>query len=71
MDKLIYDGDEQQCTNTATGSCPKFVLDSDKNIVSLIDKQGKRANMSIEHFNKFIRAVKSGEITELADPRKK
>jgi hypothetical protein len=67
MEKLIYDVDP-----CMTGlSCPKFVLDSDKNIVSLIDRQGNRANMSIEHFNKFVSAVKSGEITELANPRKK
>jgi hypothetical protein len=69
MEKLIYDA--EICTNKETGSCPKFVLDSDKNIVSLIDRQGKRADISTEHFNKFIRAVKSGEIRELAILRRK
>ena len=52
--KLLYDMDE--CTNTPT--CPKFVVDEKTQIVSLIDRQGNKANMSIEHFNKFVRAVK-------------
>lgn len=45
--------------------CPKFVFDESTKTVSSIDKQGNRANISIEDFNKFVRAVISGEIREL------
>lgn len=59
--RLLYDMDE--CTDTPT--CPKFVVDEQTKMVTLIDKQGNRANMSVEHFNRLIRAVKSGEIKEI------
>ncbi len=63
MEKTIYDADpSQEC---ATGTCPKFVVNDETQIVTLIDKQGNRANMSIEHFNKFIKAARSGEMSEL------
>ena len=69
MEKLIYDADPSgPCAN---GPCPKFVVDEQTRIVSLIDKQGNRANMSIGHFNKFVRAARSGEIRELRSLRRK
>lgn len=45
--------------------CPKFVLDEQKQIVSLVDKQGSRASMTVQEFNKFVQAVKSGDLAEL------
>ena len=56
-EKMIYDADEK--CNFST-NCPKFVVNEQTHVVSLIDIQGNRANMSIKHFNKFVRAVKSG-----------
>lgn len=50
---------------------PKFVLDEHADAVSLIDEVGNVAKMSIEHFNKFVRAVKTGEIKEITLLRKR
>lgn len=44
------------------GTCPKFVLDEKARKVVLVDRRGHEAEMSIEHFNKFIDAVLSGEL---------
>ncbi len=61
VERIIYDA--EICP--AGTFCPKFVFDESTKTVSLIDKQGNRANISIEDFNKFVRAVISGEIREL------
>ena len=68
--KLIYDADIDK-TCGSDGPCPKFVLDEQTRVVSLIDKQGNRANMSTEHFNNFVRAVRTGEITMIKPLRRK
>lgn len=46
-------------------NCPKFVVNKKTEIVSLIDKKGNKSEMSIKHFNKFIKAVKNNEIKEI------
>lgn len=61
MEKILYDADP--CG--AGAPCPKFVLSADKKEVTLIDKKGRKASMSIEHFNKFIDAAKSGELKKI------
>lgn len=61
QEKIIYDVGE--CSNGRT--CPKFVIDGQKSTVSLIDKQGNRANMTVTEFNTFIKAVKRNAITEV------
>ncbi len=66
METLIYDA--ELC---AGGPCPKFVVDEEKQVVSLIDRQGRRAEMTVEHFNTFVKAVKSGDIKELASLKRK
>jgi hypothetical protein len=64
METLIYDADPTSiCTRDRP--CPKFVLNKKTGVVSLIDKQGNKANMSIAHFNKFVMAAKTGKIKEV------
>jgi|GEM_PF-1699203 hypothetical protein len=46
-------------------SCPEFVLDGESDKVVLIDKRHNRVDMSIEHFNGFVRGANSGQITEI------
>jgi hypothetical protein len=61
--KLIVDLDK--CTSDIEGGCPAVFLDARKQTVSFIDKQSGRATISVEHYNKFIRLVTSGEIKEI------
>lgn len=70
MEKLIYDADSDAVC-TGGGPCPKFVIDEQKQVISLIDKKGNRADMSVEHFNRFVRAVKTGEIREFTSVMRK
>lgn len=42
---------------------PKFVS-NENGWISLVDKQRGRADMTVEEFNRFVRAIKSGEIKE-------
>lgn len=65
--KTIYDAGETECPNGL--QCPKFVF-NEKDGVSLVDKQRGRADMTIEEFNRFVRAVKTGELKEINSPRK-
>lgn len=67
MEKLIYDAEGGCGSGT---NCPKFVVDEQRQVVSLIDKQGNKAGMSIADFNEFVRAVRSGEITKLSKFRR-
>lgn len=64
--KLIYevDGIKEGCR--VSPNCPKFVLDELRQTVSLIDRAGNKANMTVSEFNQIARAFKSGEIKELA-----
>jgi len=66
MEKIIYDVDgvKDGCHLGST-NCPKFVVDEQKQTVSLIDRSGNRAHMTVSEFNKIARAFKSGEIKEL------
>jgi len=57
MEKTLYDADPEGCKN---GPCPKFVVDEQTQIVSLVDKQGNRASMSVEHYNRFVRPARGG-----------
>jgi hypothetical protein len=66
MEKLIYDAD-----SCISQTCPKFVIDEKTQVVSLIDREGNRANMTIEHFNKFVRAIRTGEVKELTSVKRK
>lgn len=68
MEKTLYDADPEGCKN---GPCPKFVVDEQTQIVSLVDKQGNRASMSVEHYNRFVRAARSGAMRELRILRRK
>jgi hypothetical protein len=65
MEKLIYDVDGKQGSKVGD-NCPKFVVDEQKQTVSLIDRAGNKANMTVSEFNQIARAFKSGEIKELA-----
>ncbi len=67
MEKLIYDVDgvREGCMKGSV-NCPKFLVDEQKQIVSLVDRMGNRTNMTISEFNQIARAFRSGEIKELA-----
>jgi hypothetical protein len=60
--KTIYDLSAKAC---GSDRCPKFVLDERTGAMSFVDKQGKKANLTVAEFNRFVRAVKEGKIKEL------
>lgn len=62
--KLIYDVDGVEGSRGG-GSCPKFVLYENLDLVTLVDRRGKRANMKISEFNQIVNAIKQGEIKEI------
>ncbi len=45
--------------------CPKFVLDTVNNTVSLVDTKGNSAVMTIKEFNTFVDAVHKGELKKV------
>jgi hypothetical protein len=61
MTRVIFDADE--CS--AGPNCPKFVIDEKTKVVSMIDKKGKKVDMTVGEFNKFVDAVLSNEIKRL------
>jgi hypothetical protein len=69
MEKTIYDVDGVE-TCGAGRTCPKFVINEQTNVVSLIDRQGNRASMTIGEFQDLIRgtskAIKNGSVKALA-----
>jgi hypothetical protein len=68
MEKTIFDVNPE-CTGGIT--CPKFVIDESTRIVSLIDRQGNRASMTVEEYNGFIKAAKTGAMAELRSLERK
>ena len=60
-EKLIYDVDGTEGSKSG-GNCPKFVLDEQMNIVTVVDREGRKARMTINEFNQIVNAVKNGEI---------
>lgn len=61
--ELLFDADPTDCGTS--GPCPKFVLDEQAKKVFLIDKKGQKAEMTLEHFNKFVDAVLSGDLKKV------
>ncbi len=60
-EELIYDVDGVQGSRFGD-NCPKFVRNGDT--ISMIDRAGKRSDMTVPEFNQIARAFKSGEIKE-------
>lgn len=54
--KVLYDLNE----GCGGGGCPKFVHDVLKDEVTLVDKQGGKAVLTVAEFNRFAMAFRSG-----------
>ncbi len=52
-------------------NCPVFTLNEQEGIVTLKDRQGNKAFMTVAEYNNFIRAVKTGVMTELKTLQRK
>ncbi len=63
VEKTLYDVDG--LGSRYGENCPKFILDEETQIVSLIDRKGNRASMTVLEFNKIAKAFKTGEIKDI------
>ena len=64
------DGTNGGCAHGST-NCPVFTLNEKEGIVTLKDRQGNKAFMTVPEYNNFIRAAKNGVITELKTLQRK
>ena len=54
-----------ECTNRDIGGCIRFEVNEQKQTVDVVDGSGGKASMSIQEYNKLVRAVRNGEVKEV------